>query len=193
VDREGVDARALQVLPIEAGMGRWRRGNPGQDAEVAARCVRHTGGAIVGDDPCPVEIVRPHCRQAGMRAGKYVHVGLRERVDAPVVLARITQRGHIEAPARERLGISVNDADARGADSIARDHRQTGKAREDIRMPRRRSLERRMNLVRAIDGPLIDPVGIGAAAAGIIRIQVKLRFDIAEKGIVPQHALVDLP
>ncbi len=50
-----------------------------------------------------------------MRAGKYVHVGLRERVGAPVVLFGIIQRVGIESPAGQRLGVSVDDADARGA------------------------------------------------------------------------------
>lgn len=92
-------------------MGRGSRRNPGQDAKTAARCIPHARGAVIRDNLFLPVIEQSHRRQAGMGAGEYVHSGPGENIGAPVMLSRIIQRGGVKAPARQRFGIAVDDAD----------------------------------------------------------------------------------
>ena len=138
----------------------------------------------------PAEVVAPQNRQAGVRAGEHIHLDFGEGFGAPGLFFPIIQRGDIEAPARQRIGIAVQDADADVSQAKARHHRQLAQLAEQIGMPRRSALEHGVNLVRAFDHALIDRLRIGAAATGCIRVLTQFSLDVAQDGVVPQHAFV---
>ena len=62
--------------------------------------------------------------QAGVGTGEDIDPGGGERGFDPVALGGIVQRGGVEAPAGERLGVAMDDADHQVADAIAAQHGQ---------------------------------------------------------------------
>ena len=107
-----------------------------------------------------------------------------EGCGAPGVLRGVVQLGDIEAPARQRFGIAVHDADARRADAVAREHRQRIQTRQQIGMPRRRVLKPGVYPVRALDHRGGHRIRIGAAASGVVGFLAQLGLDVSNNGIV---------
>ena len=66
-----------------------------------------------------------------MGTRKNIDLGAPESIDDPRVVIRIVEGRYIEAPAGQRLGITVNDADTTWANLEASDHRQRRQAFKD--------------------------------------------------------------
>ena len=86
----------------------------------------------------------------------------------------------------------MRDADARGADAVAPEHRQRGDLRQPRRLASGRGLQLAVDAVGACHHVGIHIVGVGATAAGAVVGAAELSLDIALQRIVGQHAGVDL-
>ncbi len=94
-------------------MRRGRRRDAGDDAAAVAFEIRHAGRAIVDDrQPPAAEIEIAQRRQAGMGAGKDVDLRRAMHVGEPVAPFWIVEFVLREAPAGQRRGVAMHDADA---------------------------------------------------------------------------------
>ncbi|MCM8612995.1 hypothetical protein [Accumulibacter sp.] len=58
-----------------------------------------------------------------MRAGEDIDRCSGKRLVDPLPVAGVVERGGSEAPAGQRVGVAMNDADHRLADTVAGEHR----------------------------------------------------------------------
>lgn len=151
--------------------------------------IGHAGRTIVGDQ---ARRQSAQGRQTGMCAGKDVDIGSAKRLDEPRLVVRIAQCRRIEAPAGERVGIAVHDGDPLAANVEAGNHRQSGECGENIRVPRRSGLEPGVDTVGAFDDGTRNVIRIGASATCGITVNAEFGLDIADDGVMGEHATIDL-
>jgi hypothetical protein len=91
-----------------------------------------------------------------------------------------------EAPAGERFGVAVHDAQAQPADLGRQRHRQR---RERFALPvAGRKAQPSEDAVRALDHRVADPGRVGAAAAGVVGVVGgQLGLDVAAQRVVREH------
>jgi hypothetical protein len=148
---------------VEHGSRRRRDGDARDHAAQAPGEVGHAGGAVVDHDPGAFH--RPQGGQAGVGTGEDLDPGFPKRGVNPVALVRGVEGGDVEAPAGQRLGIAMDHADRRTADTIATQHRKLAEPPQQFGMGLRGLFQAGMDAVRALHGAGIDILGIGAAAA----------------------------
>ena len=106
-------------------------------------------------------------------------------------LPRFAQEFLRESPARERLGVSMHDADTHAAHLCDEPGGQCAEAGAQGREPTRSLPQALDDPVRALDLGIADKFGITAAAACVSVVAGKLGLDVAAQRGVPQHLLVD--
>ena len=109
-------------------------------------------------------------RQAGVAGDETSEVRAGTNLMQPIDIDFVVQRIMREAPARQRFGVAVNDAESLPADFGHGMHRQCGNSFGDRGKITRRGAQMLHDLIGSLDIGVIDIIRIRAAATGFIRI-----------------------
>ena len=130
-------------------------------------------------------------RQAGVAAGKHIHLRLFKPSLHVGAVLRVLQMFLRKTPAGQRLRVAVHDAQPQARHIHAGPHRQRGQLRAQAWELARCAAQAAHDAVAAFDHAVAHPTGVGTAATGVFVSAGKFGFDVAAQGGVGQDLGVD--
>ena len=197
-DRDAVHEQPV-ALDAEAALAALERprGDARQQPFLRAREVGHAGGAVVQHDGFKRGASARQClehRQAGVGGGEHIDLCRIEPAAHALPVRCVVKALGREAPAGQRLGITVHDGDAPPADIDAAPHRQRLQRAREGRGACGGGAQPRHDLVRVVHHRITHPRGVGATAAGVGVAGVvghEFGLDIAARRVEAEHRRVD--